>query len=161
MMRCATTRRWSSSATIVCARTGRSSRSGRCNSKNDGNYEGEAANQPGIGSVLGDYPELLIESRDFPMGRLDDYQQHKVRVWSNYQMSMGRFGSLDMTPMWRYNSALTYSLAAASVPLSAVQRARNPGYARLPGSGTNGSQTLFFASAAARSSRVTAWSIWA
>lgn len=113
--------------------------------ENDGNYEGEAANQPGIGSVLGDYPELLVESRDFPMGRLDDYQQHKVRVWSNYQVSMGRFGSLDVTPMWRYNSALTYSLAAANVPLSAVQRARNPGYARLPGSGTNGSQTLFFA----------------
>jgi hypothetical protein len=46
--------------------------------------------------------------------------------------------------MWRYNSALTYSLAANSVPLSAAQRAQNPGYARLPGSGANGSQTLFF-----------------
>ncbi len=52
--------------------------------------------------------------------------------------------SFDVAPMWRYNSALTYSLAANSVPLSAIQRARNPGYARLPGSGTNGSQTLFF-----------------
>jgi hypothetical protein len=111
---------------------------------NEGNYEGEAANQPGIGSVVGDYPQLLVESRDYPMGRLDDYQQHKVRVWSTYQVGLGRFGSLDLTPMWRYNSALTYSLAANSVPLSAVQRARNPGYARLPGSGTNGSQTLFF-----------------
>ena len=80
------------------------------------------------------------------MGRLDDYQQHKVRVWSNYSGAMGRFGSLDVTPMWRYNSALTYSLAAANgVTLSAVQRSRNPGYARLPGSGANGSQTLFFA----------------
>jgi hypothetical protein len=112
--------------------------------KNDGNYEGEAANQPGVGSVVGDYPELLVEARDFPMGRLDDYQQHKVRVWSTYQLGLGRFGGVDLTPMWRYNSALTYSLAANSVPLSAVQRARNPGYARLPGSGTNGSQTLFF-----------------
>jgi hypothetical protein len=59
-------------------------------------------------------------------------------------MNLGRFGSLDVTPMWRYNSALTYSLVANSVPLSAVQRSRNPGYARLPGSGTNGSQSLFF-----------------
>ena len=59
-------------------------------------------------------------------------------------VNLGRFGALDVTPMWRYNSALTYSLAANSVPLSAVQRSRNPGYARLPGSGTNGSQTLFF-----------------
>ena len=30
------------------------------------------------------------------------------------------------------------------MPLSAIQRGRNPGYARLPGSGTDGSQTLFF-----------------
>jgi len=112
--------------------------------KNDGNYEGESANAPGVGTLLGDYPELLVEGRNFPMGHLDDYQQHKVRVWSTYQLSAGRFGSFDITPLWRYNSALTYSLAANSVPLSAVQRARNPGYARLPGSGTNGSQTLFF-----------------
>jgi hypothetical protein len=111
--------------------------------KNEGNYEGEAANQPGVGSAIGDYPELLV-ARDYPTGRVDDYQQHKVRVWSTYQVGLGNFGSIDVTPMWRYNSALTYSLAAASVPLSAVQRARNPGYARLPGSGTNGSQTLFF-----------------
>ena len=112
--------------------------------KNDGNYEGEAANQPGVGGAIGDYPELLIESRNFPTGRLDEYQQHKVRVWSIYQVDLGRFGALDLTPMWRYNSALTYSLVANSVPLSAVQRSHNPGYARLPGSGTNGSQSLFF-----------------
>ena len=112
--------------------------------KNEGNYEGESANAPGSPSVIGDYAEILVEGRNFPMGRLDDYQQHKVRAWSTYVMEMGRFGSLDITPMWRYNSALTYSLAANSVPLSSVQRARNPGYARLPGSGANGSQTLFF-----------------
>jgi hypothetical protein len=112
--------------------------------KNEGNYEGEAANQPGVGGAIGDYPELLVEGRNFPSGRLDDYQQHKVRLWSTYQVDLGGFGALDVTPMWRYNSALTYSLVANSVPLSAVQRARNPGYARLPGSGANGSQSLFF-----------------
>ena len=48
--------------------------------KNEGNYEGEAANAPGSPSVLGDYPELLMEARNFPMGRLDDYQRHKVRA---------------------------------------------------------------------------------
>ena len=52
--------------------------------KNEGNYEGESANAPGSPSVLGDYPELLVEARNFPMGRLDDYQRHKVRVWSTY-----------------------------------------------------------------------------
>lgn len=112
--------------------------------KNDGNFEGESTNRPGIGSDLGDYPEILVENRNFPMGRLDDFQRHKVRLWSIYQLDLGRFGSLDVTPMWRYNSARTYSLTAGNVPLSASQRSRNPGYARLPGSGANGSQTLFF-----------------
>ena len=107
--------------------------------KNEGNYEGEAANQPGAPTLLGDYPELLVADRSFPMGRLDDYQQHKVRVWSTYQLGVGRLGTFDITPMWRYNSGLTYSLVANSVPLSAVQRARNPGYARVPTS-----QVLFF-----------------
>ena len=111
---------------------------------NNGNYEGEAANQPGIGSLLGDYPEILVLERNNPMGRLDDFQRHKVRIWSIYQLDLGRFGSVDLAPIWRYNSALTYSLAASSVPLSAIQRSHNPGYARLPGSGANGSQTLFF-----------------
>jgi hypothetical protein len=73
------------------------------------------------------------------MGRFDDYQQHKVRVWSTYQLGVGRFGTFDITPMWRYNSGLTYSLVANSVPLTAIQRARNPGYARVPTS-----QALFF-----------------
>jgi hypothetical protein len=112
--------------------------------KNEGNYEGEAANAPGAPSVIGDYPEILVESRNFPMGNLDDFQRHKVRAWMTYLVDAGRFGSFDVTPMWRYNSALSYSLVANSVPLSAIQRSRNPGYARLPGSGANGSQTLFF-----------------
>jgi hypothetical protein len=107
--------------------------------KNDGNYEGEAANQPGIGTLFGDYPELYVEARNFPTGRLDDYQQHKVRVWSTYRLDAGRFGSFDITPLWRYNSALTYSLVANSVPISAVQRSRNPGYSRVPAT-----QPLFF-----------------
>jgi hypothetical protein len=82
---------------------------------------------------------MLVQARSFPMGRFDDYQQHKVRLWSTYQLNAGRFGSFDITPLWRYNSALTYSLVANSVPLSAVQRARNPGYSRVPAS-----QVLFF-----------------
>ena len=112
--------------------------------KNEGNYEGESANAPGSPSVLGDYPEMLVAARNFPMGRLDDFQRHKVRAWTTYLVNVGRFGAFDITPMWRYNSALTYSLVANAVPLSAAQRANNPGYARLPGSGANGSQTLFF-----------------
>jgi hypothetical protein len=112
--------------------------------ENHGNFEGEAANQPGIPSLVGNYPEMLVAERVVPVGRLDDFQRHKVRLWAIYTQGLGRFGAVDIAPLWRINSALTYGLAAAGVPLSAIQRSRNPGYARLPGSGANGSQTLFF-----------------
>jgi hypothetical protein len=106
--------------------------------KNDGNFEGESANNPGIGSTYGDYPEILVEARNNPEGRLDEFQRHKIRVWTIVNVGLGRFGSLDLAPLWRYNSALSYSLTA-NVPLSAAQRANNPGYARVPTS-----QTIFF-----------------
>jgi hypothetical protein len=109
--------------------------------KNEGNFEGEAANQPGISSDFGDYPELLVPARNFPVGRLNDFQRHKVRLWAIYSQGLGRFGYLDIAPIVRIDSGLSYSLFAAEVPLSDVQLARNPGYARLPNGGT---QTLFF-----------------
>jgi hypothetical protein len=106
--------------------------------QNDGNFEGESANSPGIGSTYGDYPEIFVADRNNPEGRLDDFQRHKIRVWTIVNVGLGRFGSIDVAPLWRYNSALTYSLTA-NVPLSSVQRANNPGYARVPTS-----QTIFF-----------------
>ena len=109
--------------------------------RNEGNFEGEAANQPGISSSVGDYPEILIEDRNFPVGRLNDFQRNKIRLWAIYTQELGRFGMLDIAPIVRIDSGLTYSLFATDVPLSDIQLARNPGYANLPGGGT---QTLFF-----------------
>ena len=106
--------------------------------RNDGNFEGESANSPGIGSLLGDYPEIYTLDRNNPEGRLDDFQRHKVRLWTIVNVNLGRYGSLDIAPLWRYNSALTYSLTA-NVAVSAAQRANNPGYARVPTS-----QTIYF-----------------
>jgi hypothetical protein len=111
--------------------------------KNEGTFEGEAANQPGNPSFFGDYPEVYDYDRVVPHGRFDDYQRHKVRVWTTYLLDLGRAGSFDLSGLFRYNSALTYSLIANSVPLSAEQNAlwQSLGYARAPG---NGSQNLFF-----------------
>jgi len=108
--------------------------------QNNGNFEGEAANQPANPSDLGDYPEILT-ARSFPDGRLNDFQRSKVRIWAVYNQTLGRAGAVTLGPIWRYNSAQSYSLFASAVPLSAVQLARNPGYARLPGGGV---QTLYF-----------------
>ena len=110
--------------------------------KNHGNFEGEAANQPGNGSIWFDYPELFgNEARYYPYGPLDEFQRHKVRIWTTYNQGLGRFGSVDISPLWRINSGQTYSLAAANVPPSAVQLAANPGYAQAAG---YSAQFLFF-----------------
>jgi len=104
--------------------------------KNDGNFEGETPNQNG--SVFGDYPEMLSLARSAPVGRLDDFQRSKVRLWADYRAGLGRYGSLNLAPIYRYNSARTYSLVLNNQPLSAVQAARNPGYAGTP------AQQIFF-----------------
>jgi len=91
--------------------------------KNDGNFEGEAANQPGNSSVIGDYPEIRDPARHFPVGRTDDFQRHRVRVWGIYNLAMNRFGTLTSSLMWRYEGAQAYSLAATGVPITDTQRA--------------------------------------
>ena len=113
--------------------------------KNEGNSNAEAANQPGNFSLLGDFPEVYGSSIDryIPTGRLADYQRNKLRIYGTYSQQFGRFGALDMSPLWRVNSAQVYSLSAGAVRLSAIQLARNPGY---PANDINAntSQTLFF-----------------
>ncbi len=106
--------------------------------RNAGTFEGEGASTPAIGSPDGDYPELLVADRNFPSGRIDDFQRHRLRVWGVYRQGLKRFGSLDFSPLWRVNSGRTYSLVANGVPLSAIQLSHNPGYAGVP------SQQLFF-----------------
>ena len=158
--RCATTRRSSCWATTRLRSNWSVAGHWTVQLKNEGNYEGEAANAAGLRlgarRLSGDCSSRAATSR---WAASTTTSSTRCALWSTYQLSLGRFGALDITPMWRYNSALTYSLVANSVPLSAVQRARNPGYARLPGSGTNGRRRCSSASAAARSSRATASSI--
>jgi hypothetical protein len=107
--------------------------------KNEGNFEGEAGNQPGNYSIIGDRPEFYSADRHYPVGRFDDYQQHRVRVYSTYDVKLGRVGTVTVGGIYRYDSALTYSLIANNVPITAQQLARNPGYARPPTT-----QTLYF-----------------
>jgi hypothetical protein len=99
--------------------------------ENQGNFEGEARNAPGLSSLFGNYPEIFVE-RNSPIGRNVSFQRHKARAWTTYDLSMGRLGSLASALIWRYDSALTFSLNNASMPLSDVQLSRDPGYASLP-----------------------------
>jgi hypothetical protein len=98
--------------------------------RNNGNSNAEAANQPGITSLIGDFPEIYGPAIDryVPDGRLADYQRHKLRVYGTYTQRLGAFGSVDVSPLWRVDSGHVFSYTAASVPLSAIELARNPGY---------------------------------
>jgi outer membrane receptor for ferrienterochelin and colicin len=100
--------------------------------KNEGNFEGEASNQPAISSPIGDYPELYVATRNFPYGRLSGFQRHKLRLWSIYRLGLGRAGNLDVGGLWRYDSAQVFDYVATDQPFSDVQLARDPGYASLP-----------------------------
>jgi hypothetical protein len=112
--------------------------------RNEGNFPGEAANQPGIPSIYGNYPEIFGPALDrlLPEGRFDNFQRHKLRVTTMYNQSLGRFGSVDMAPVWRVNSGGVYSLTA-NIALPAIQRTRNPGY---PAADINAAtrETVFF-----------------
>jgi hypothetical protein len=97
--------------------------------RNHGTFAGEAASQPGIPSVFGDFPEIYAPALDrlMPEGRFDAFQQHKLRVSAILMQSLGRWGALDVAPLWRVNSGTAYSLTA-SIPVPQAQLARNPGY---------------------------------
>ncbi len=85
-------------------------------SRTFGNYEGEATNQPGIGSALGDYPNSVPVTAAAPTGFLAGDTRHRIRAWGNYRFDFGRHGNLSLGGLFRYSSALPYSLAA-SVPI--------------------------------------------
>ncbi|HEY7171587.1 MAG TPA: TonB-dependent receptor [Vicinamibacterales bacterium] len=100
--------------------------------QNDGNYEGEAANQPGLPSPIGDYPEAFSEARHYPMGRLQSYQQHRARVWSVYDFGVGHYGRLAVSGLVRMESGQVFSYKALNVPLTATQEALLASYPDAP-----------------------------
>ena len=89
--------------------------------QNDGNYEGEAMNQPGVPGPIGNYPEVFTEARHYPTGRLANFQRHRARVWSIYDFGMGRFGGMSLSGLLRAESGRVYDLVAKGLPLSDVQ----------------------------------------
>src|SRR5262249_32837463 len=99
---------------------------------NNGNFEGEAANQPANSSIIGDRPELYNATRHYPDGRLLQYQADRVRAFTTYDFSMGKAGRATLGLLWRYDSPQTYSLLSTGVSLTATQKSLGAGYAGLP-----------------------------
>jgi hypothetical protein len=97
--------------------------------RNHGTFVGETANRPGVPSIFGDFPEVYGPALDrlAPEGRLDSFQRHKLRIYGIYSQQLGRFGSVDLSPIWRVDSGNAYS-HAAWIRLTPEQLALNPGY---------------------------------
>lgn len=90
--------------------------------RNEGNFAGEAANQPAISSNAFDWPEITPADRYFPLGRLPSFQRHKARLWGIHHFDLGYYGSVDLGGVWRYNSGQVYSIASSGVPINATQQ---------------------------------------
>jgi hypothetical protein len=117
--------------------------------RNHGNYEGEGTNLPGDTSPIGDFPEAFPEDRYYPFGRLQNFQRHRLRLWAIYERSLGRFGRVATSGLWRVDSGLAYSLIALNVAPSAQQQAiaAAAGYVQPPDNahvyfGERGSETF-------------------
>ncbi|MEO8256150.1 MAG: TonB-dependent receptor [Acidobacteriota bacterium] len=115
--------------------------------RNEGNYEGENANQPGAPSVLGDFPEAFSAERNYPFGRLQDFQRHRVRLWTIRNFESGRLGHLSVSGLLRVESGRVDSLNATNQPVTPEQQALLTDYPDAPSSqtvyfGERGSQTF-------------------
>ncbi len=105
--------------------------------KNDGNYEGEGGQAFGA-TPIGDRPEISAYPRVAPEGRLSQYQEHKLRLWSSYTFNFGRFGDLSTGVIYRFDSGRTFSYSAANISRTPELLANNPGYNSAP------RMTIFF-----------------
>src|SRR5204863_3467827 len=94
--------------------------------KNDGNYEGEAGQSIGT-AQFGIRPEMQ-SPRELTVGRLAQFEENKLRLWSTYNFNLHRFGNLSAGVLYRYDSPLTFSYASSTVARSAQSKALNPGY---------------------------------
>ena len=85
---------------------------------------------------------MFPKDRNFPVGRFDDFQRHKVRVWGVYNRPLGRFGAVDLSGMWKYNSAPDLHAVRGQLPADrAAARAPGAAYANAP---NGGAANLFF-----------------
>ncbi|MEK6372518.1 MAG: TonB-dependent receptor [Acidobacteriota bacterium] len=112
--------------------------------ENDGNFVGEAGNQPGNASLFGDRPEIYDRSIHYPTGRLPGYQKDRIRWFNTFNIPLRKLGMLDLGMILNYDSPLTFSYTATN-PLTAAQvAARNGAGGGVGYKQTPSTTTIFF-----------------
>jgi len=112
--------------------------------KNDGNFVGEAGNQPGNPSLFGDRPEMYDETLHYPTGRLPGYQKDRVRFFNTFNVPLRKFGTVDLGLIYNYDSPLTFSYTAAASLTAAQVAARNGAGGGVGYKQTPSTTTVFF-----------------
>lgn len=74
-----------------------------------GNYEGEAGNQPGIGSDLGNYEAAAIPGTIEPYGILAGDIPHRARAWANYRLDFERWGQLVLGSILQFSDGFSWA----------------------------------------------------
>ncbi len=101
-------------------------------SKLRGNYEGEGAGQPAIGSIIGDYERNVDPNAAYPYGYLNGDIRHRFRAWGDYRFDFARAGRLTLGGILGFRSGANFSkrasVAAGTDPA--------PDYSGAPGSYT-------------------------
>jgi hypothetical protein len=97
--------------------------------ENEGDYEGEAGQSFGS-SLHTSFPEI-IDQRNFAYGRLDEYQEDRIRVWSIYTLGLGRAGDLSTSLLFNYDTGNAFN-NSTRFDITDTQAALDPGYASLP-----------------------------
>ena len=87
------TRAWCSSRDTSSRTAGRSTGTTPLAAAERWQLRGRAPITPGTPSRIGDYPEAFnARERYFPDGRLQNFQRHRLRMWSIYNFGLGRHG---------------------------------------------------------------------
>jgi hypothetical protein len=112
--------------------------------ENDGNFVGEAGNQPGNASLFGDRPEIYDESIHYPTGRLPGYQKDRIRWFNTFNIPLRKFGMVDLGMIFNYDSPLTFSYTATNALTAAQVAARNAAGGGVGYKQTPSTTTIFF-----------------
>jgi hypothetical protein len=81
--------------------------------KNDGNFVGEAGNQPGNSSLFGDYPEFYDSQTHYPQGRLPGYTKDRIRWINTFALPLGPAGNLNVGLIGNYDSPQVFNYTTA------------------------------------------------
>ncbi|HUP46582.1 MAG TPA: TonB-dependent receptor, partial [Thermoanaerobaculia bacterium] len=84
-------------------------------SETRGNYEGEALNQPAVGSPHGNREREFPIELAAPYGYLNPHVEHRANLFSTYRFDLRSFGSLAASAILNFETGRVWS-RAASVP---------------------------------------------